>query len=104
VGEGAFRWHCVGQQPENGQCFIFSGRLELLEGVGILQDEDTDEGDVDEDPSPSWYENLPAFPYVHLFYDAAAEVEGSEMGPWLCIHANYGRTRVSVESKCMDNV
>lgn len=100
VGEGAFRWHCMSSEPETGQLFIFSGRLELRDGVGILQDEDTDEGDVDEDPMQSWYENLPSFPYVHLFYDAAAEVEDSDMGPWFCIHAHYGRTRETVETKC----
>jgi len=37
--------------PNDFQVFIFSGRLEIYEGVGILHDEDTDEGDVKEDPS-----------------------------------------------------
>jgi hypothetical protein len=100
VGEGAFRWHCLGTEPESGHLFIFSGRLELYNGVGILQDEDTDEGDVDVNPMQSWYDSLPPFPYVHLFFDAAAEVEDSDMGPWFCIHAHYGRTREAVETKC----
>jgi hypothetical protein len=104
VGEGVFRWHCLSTEPESGHLFIFSGRLELHNGIGILQDEDADEGDIDEDPMQSWYDNLPTFPYVHLFYDAAAEVEDSDMGPWFCIHANYGRTRETVETKCSDDL
>ncbi len=100
VGAGVFRWHCVGTVPETGRCFIFSGRLDLYDGVGHLLDEDMDEGEVDEDPSQSWFDNLPAFPYAHLFYDRSIEGPDIEMGPWFCIHGHYGKARNLVEMDC----
>lgn len=100
VGEGAFQWHCVGYMPEDHRPFIFSGRLELYNSVGILHDEDADEGDVEEDPSESWYEKLPPFPYVHLFFDETQAEEHNELGPWFCMHGIYRFSRTELESAC----
>jgi len=100
VGEGAFRWHCVGTWPETGKPFIFSGRLDLQDGVGVLLAEDMDEGDVDEDPMEAWLEKLWPFPYCHVFYDQAMEVDDSELGPWFCKHCHYGKTQALVDLAC----
>lgn len=101
IGEGVFRWHCVGEDPPTGKPFIFSGRLDVYDNVGHLLDEDCDEGIVDEDPMEAWYEKLPTFPYAHFFCDKAMDVEDSPvMGPWFCIHAHYGPTRGYVEMEC----
>lgn len=100
VGAGVFRWHCIGTVPETGRCFIFSGRLDLYDGVGRLLDEDMDEGEVDEDPSQSWFDNLIPFPYAHVFYDTSTDYPDIELGPWFCIHGHYGKTRGLVEMTC----
>lgn len=100
VGEGAFRWHAVGKMPGDSQTFTYSGRLELYDGVGILHDEDTDEGNLDEDPSESWYENLPPFPYVHLFFDKDMDSASCEWGPWCCMHGIYRFSRAELELAC----
>jgi len=102
VGENAYRWHCVGQMPDRQQYFIFSGRLELYDGVGILHDEDTDEGNIDADPSESWYKNLPPFPYVHYFFDETQADENNELGPWFCMHGIYRFSRADLESSCVN--
>ena len=101
AGEGIFRWHCVGTVPESGKSFIFSGRLDVHDDVGHLLDEDMDEGDVDEDPSQSWYDRLPPFPYCHYFYDACMDYPDVDLGPWFCIHAVYGKNRFTVEMNCL---
>ncbi|MEI6388581.1 MAG: hypothetical protein WCQ50_18350 [Spirochaetota bacterium] len=100
VGEGAFRWHSVGFMPPDNHPFVFSGRVELHDGVGLLHDEDSDEGDIDEDPSESWYDRLPPFPYAHIFFDEMLDGGTSELGPWCCIHGLYGYSRAEVEMKC----
>jgi len=100
IGEGVFRWHCVASEPDSGQVFVFSGRLCLEDGVGYLLDEDTDEGNVDEDPCRNWLDNLAPFPYAHLFFDGTMDFEDSETGPWFCIHCHYGKDRASVEAAC----
>jgi len=100
VGEGAFRWHCVGQMPDDSQIFIFSGRLELYDGIGILHDEDTDEGNTDTDPSEKWYSELPPFPYTHFFFDETLDAEQCELGPWFCMHGIYRFSRAELESAC----
>ena len=66
----------------------------------MLLDDDSDEGELDEDPSASWYENLPPFPYVHVFFDSSMDAEDCKLGPWLCIHGHYGKSRGAVEEAC----
>ncbi len=100
VGEDAFRWHCVAADTVTNACFIFSGRLFLENDTGILLNEDEDKRFVDEDPSFLWYENLEPFPYCHYFYDHAVEAGPDTLGPWFCIHCEYGSSRELVELKC----
>jgi len=103
VGVGIFRWHCIGSVPETERCFIFSGRLDVYDGVGHRLDEDMDEGEVDEDPMQGWFHNLSAFPYAHLFYDTSTEGLDIDLGPWFCIHGHCGKTRNLVEMYCSPN-
>lgn len=100
VGAGVFGWHCVGRVPKTGRWFIFSGRLGLYDGVGHLFDEDMDSGEVDEDPSQSWFDILIPFPYAHMFYDISINDPGIELGLWFCIPGHYDKTRDLVVVAC----
>lgn len=90
----AVRAH-TGQTDKGGQPYILHPDRKSAGGF-----RDEDEGDVDEDPSLRWYEDLPPFPYCHYFYDVHADYEGTELGPWLCMHGVYGSSRELVEIKC----
>ncbi len=100
VGEDAFRWHCVAADTDANACFVFSGRLFLENDIGFLLSEDEDKVFVDEDPSFLWHENLEPFPNSPYFYDQAAETGPDTLGPWFCIHCEYGSSRELVELKC----
>lgn len=101
IGAGVFRWHCVSEDPRTKKPFIFSGRLDVYDNIGHMLDEDMDEGDADLDPMQAWYEDLPPFPYCHLFFDTSLDYNDIDLGPWFCMHAVYGKSRISVEMDCL---
>lgn len=99
-GEGCYRWYLVGFDPLLGEKWLFSGRLDLVDEVGILLNEDLRMTPVD--PGYAYQEDglFVDFPFAHCFYDPEAKGLGEGTGIWFCLDGHIGSSRHELAKLC----